>query len=64
MHMHSYCHLEEELEHHSVHVGGRQHGYDIALIVQLREREVVGELDVGGKGAIWDHDALRESGSA
>ena len=63
MHVRTYGHLEEELEHHSVHVGARQHRHHLRIGRHLRLGRLVSELDIGIEGPVRDHHALGESGS-
>ena len=63
MHVGSDRHLEKELEHHSVHVGGREHGHHVRLVVQFR-KHVLRELNVGAKRPVRDHHTLGETGGS
>ena len=59
----AHHHLEEELEHHAVHVRGREDDDDIGGVVDHRQ-VLVHEGDIGPDGAVGDHHALGEAGSA
>ena len=59
----AHHHLEEELEHHAVHVRGRKDDDDVGGVVDHRE-VLVHEVHVGPDGAVGDHHALGKTGSA
>ena len=63
MHVRADSHLEEELEHHSVHMRGRQHGHPLRAGADVRFR-TLGELDIGPEGPVRNHHALGEARSA
>ena len=54
-------HLEEELEHHSVHMRAGQHGHHLAGAVHLRLGHIFGSVHIGVKRPVGDHHALGES---
>ena len=62
MHVHAAGHLVEELEHHAVHVGRREHGHALHAGFQHRAGIVLREVDVGVQGPVRDHHALGEAG--
>ena len=62
MHMHADGHLEQELEHHAVHVGRRQHGDHVHAGLEHGAGILPRELDVGVQGTVRNHDTLGESG--
>ena len=62
MDMATHHHLEEELEHHAVHVRGREDDDDVGGVVDHRQ-VLVHEGDVGPDGAVGDHHALGKAGS-
>ena len=64
VHVRADGHLEEELEHHAVHVGGRQHRDHLRLAGHLRLGHLAGEADVAPQRAVREHDALGEAGGA
>ena len=64
MHMHAYGHLKEELEHHPVHMGRREHGHHVHPGLQHGAGILGGELDVGVEGPVRNHDTLGKTGSA
>ena len=61
--MAAHDHLEDEFEHHPVHVRGREDGDDPGGAVN-HGQVLVHEIDVGPDGPGRDHDALREAGGA
>ena len=61
MHVGTERHLEEEFEHHTVHVGRREHGDNFAAGFDMRLGQV-GEGDVRGQGPVGNHDAFGETG--
>ena len=64
MHVHADGHLEEELEHHAVHVGRGQHGHHVHARLEHGAGVLGGELNVGVQGPVRKHHALGETGSA
>lgn len=62
VHMRTDGHLEEELEHHAVHVRRRQHGHHFGLAAHLRLGDIGGEPYVAPERPVRDHHALGEAG--
>ena len=62
MHVAAGAELHQELEHHTVHVGGREHGHAVGGIVQMAVH-LEAEKDVREQGTVRQHDPFGESGS-
>ena len=63
MHVAAGAELHQELEHHTVHVGGREHGHAVGGIVQMAVH-LEAEKDVREQGTVRQHDSFGESGSS
>ena len=63
MHVAAGAELHQELEHHTVHVGGREHGHAVGGIVQMAVH-LEAEKDVRKQGTVRQHDSFGESGSS
>ena len=57
----AHHHLEEELEHHAVHVRGREDDHDIGSVVDHRQ-VLVHEGDVGPDSPVRNHHPFGETG--
>ena len=61
VHVHAYCHLKQEFEHHAVHVGRWQHAHNVHPRLQHGAGVLCGKLYIGIEGPVGQHYALGEA---